>query len=136
MGSKLALKQGKYGRSKAKCFTVLSDGRWYTAKQLCILTGISYPSLGSALPRWERFDYVSREPILFGGRYQYQLTAKAKSWLRLAARYLPNYRLFKTELMAWQANMADAEVDELLTVPFKEFIASLDELIKEFQKNN
>jgi len=106
------------------------------SKQLCILTGITYPSLGSALPRWERFDYVTRQPILFGGKYQYQLLPKAKSWLRLAKLYLPNYKVFMGELAAWQRNLADAEVDELLSVPFSEFIASLDGLIKEFQKNN
>ncbi len=134
MGSKLEEKQGRYGKSKVKAFTVLSDGRWYSAKQLCIMTGIAYPSLGSALPRWDNFDYVTRQPILLGGRYQYQLTAKAKRWLNLAARYLPNYQLFIAELKAWQANIADSEVDDMLSMPFKEFIASLDGLIKEFQK--
>jgi len=132
--SKLLTKQGKYGRSKAKCFTVMSDGRWYPSKQLCILTGISYPSLGSALPRWDNFGYVTRQPILLGGRYQYQLTVKAKRWLNLAARYLPNYQLFIAELKAWQANIADSEVDELLSMPFKDYIGALDELIKEFIK--
>ena len=136
MCSKLEVKQGKYGRSKVKCFTILSDGRWYPSKQLCVICGISYASLGSALPRWDNFDYVTRQPILFGGRYEYHLTAKGKSWLRLATRYLPNYRLFMAELKAWQRNLADAEVAELLSVPFKEFIDALDGLIKEFQKNN
>lgn len=136
MGSKLEVKHGRYGKSKVKAFTVMSDGRWYPSKQLCILTGISYPSLGSALPRWDNFDYVDRQPILFGGRYEYQLTAKGKSWLRLAARFLPNYKVFIAELKAWQANMADAEVDELLSVPFNQFIASLDCMIREFKKNN
>jgi len=38
------------------------------------------------------------------------------------------------ELTAWQANIADSEVDDMLSMPFKEFIASLDGLVKKFRK--
>ena len=103
--SRLQVKRGRYGSSKAKCFAIMREGQWYPARQLCITTGISYPSLGRALSRWDRFEYVVRRDILIGGRYEYQLTAKGKRWLHLAALYLPHYKVFGAELKAWQANL-------------------------------
>ena len=132
--SKLELKRGRYGASKAKAFTVLSDGMWYPARQLCILTGIGYHSLGRTLSRWVNFDYVSRRPILLGGDWEYSLTAKGKKWLRLAALYLPNYRLFMAELKAWQANLASETINELMSMGFIPFVAMLDGMIHGIKK--
>ena len=135
MGSKLEVKRGAYGKSKCKAFSVMSDGNWWPSKQLCILCGISYPSLGRAFSRWLHFGYVDRQPILMGGKYEYHLTIKGKRWLSLARQYLPGYNGFIDELAGWQRNLTDEAIDELLNVPFNEFIDTLDARIKDFQKS-
>lgn len=132
----IQVKRGRYGSSKAKCFANIREGQWYPARQLCITTGISYPSLGRALSRWDRFEYVVRRDILIGGRYEYQLAAKGRRWLHLAALYLPHYKIFVAELKAWQANLPNIPTENLLNLPFKPFIATLDDIIDEFKKNN
>jgi len=38
-------------------------------------------------------------------------------------------------LKAWQSNLADEKINELVSMSFKQFITSLDDMIKEFQKN-
>ena len=135
MASKLEVKQGRYGSSKVKAFSILSDGNWWPSLQLCIAAGIPYHSLARAFSRWVGFDYVTRRPIEFCGRYEYRLTAHGKQWLNLSRQYLPNHELFMQELTGWQRNLTDEALDELLSMPFKEFICNLDDMVKEFQKN-
>ena len=134
--SRLQTKRGRYGSSKAKAFAVLRQYQWLPARQLCISTGIGYHSLGRALPRWVGFEYVTRQPILIGGDFEYHLEPKGKKWLSLAAMYLPNYWRFMAELKAWQDDLPDDTGDNLITSPFNEFVSTLDKMIKEFQKNN
>ena len=134
--SRLLVKRGRYGSSKAKAFEVMSDGMWYPSRHLCLITGITYHSLGRTLPRWIRFGYVTREPITFCGDYEYHLELKGKRWLRLAKRYLPNCQLFLNELKAWQESLPDNTVDDLITAPFNEFVTTLNKMIAEFKKNN
>ncbi|MFC1952453.1 hypothetical protein ACFLV8_02270 [Chloroflexota bacterium] len=134
IGSKLQIKRGRYGSSKVKAFSVLNKGV-LTARQLCVLTGIGYYSLARALPRWTRFEYVARDPILYGGFYEYALTAKARMWLRLAAQYLPNYALFVQELNTWQDNLAEPTINLLMRMRFNDFTQELDFMVKEFQEN-
>lgn len=134
--SRLSIKRGRYGASKAKAFEVMSDGKWYPSRQLVIASGVTYYSLAWALPRWVRFGYCTRMPIAFNGNYQYHLEPKAKQWLRLAKHYLPNCQLFLNELKAWQAQLSEDMVNHLITAPFVEFVTTLVGLIKEVQKNN
>lgn len=133
--SKLQIKKGKYGSSKVRAFTCLTHGSW-TSRQLCVLSGITYPSLGRALPRWVRFGYCIRQRIdAYGaGDYVYQIEAKGRKWLQLAARYLPNYPLFMQQLNQWQEYISTGIEQELLSLPFSRFITELDKKIKEFQK--
>ncbi len=135
-GSRLQVKRGRYGSSKCKAFTALKQYQWLPARQLCVICGIGYPSLGRTLCRWVRFEYVVRRPILYGGDFEYAITAKGKKWLSLAAMYLPNYSIFQDELQRWYNNLADEKIAELMSMPFTEFIIELNSLIKRFQGNN
>jgi hypothetical protein len=126
----LATKRGRYGRSKVIAFQVLSNGQWVSTRRLCILTGIGYYSLGRALPRWIRFDYVRRRPCTTwrGGDYEYQVTKHGRDWLKIAERDLPSYRVFMGQLMAWQAELRRGDtVEHMLAVPFSEFVSDLGE---------
>lgn len=130
--SKLTTKRGKYGSSKVKAFTVLlKEGRWLSARELCLYTGIKYRSLARALPRWYAFEYVTRQPILqFGkGDYEYKLLARGKSWLRLAEANLPNYELFIRELTAWRASLTAKSIEGYMSLGFLPFVNALDKAL-------
>jgi hypothetical protein len=133
--SGLACKKGKYGSSKTKVFFTMYDYKNIAlpSRQLCILSGVAYRSLGRALPRWVAFGYVERRPIEFGGDFEYLLLPKARSWLRQAQKYLPNYALFLRELEAWRSWLPDDKADQLLNCGFLPFVTELDSLIKKFQ---
>ena len=133
--SKLSLKRGRYGSSKAKAFTGLSENEWLSARQICIVTGIGYYSLGRALPRWVSFGYVIRQPIMIAGDYEYHLEPKAKKWLRLANSYLPNYSVFMNELKAWRVVLTDDIVGDLMSMSFRSFVSELDNKIRDFREN-
>ena len=126
--SKLTQKRGKYGKSKVKAFFSLEEanGRWITARELCLLTGIGYRSLGTALPRWVGFGYVVRQPHLaFGqGDYEYKLLTKGKTWLKLAAGNLPNFPAFRQEQKAWQ-ELVESSFTHLLSLGFVYFVEEL-----------
>jgi len=109
------------------------DNKWYTSRELCIATGITYHSLGRALPRWVGFEYLTRQPIEYGGSYAYRLEPKARKWLSLAQRFLPNYKLFIDELKHWQQQLNDNTINLLLSVEFKPFVATLNDMVREFK---
>ncbi len=134
--TKLTTKRGRYGASKLKAFTVLSNiapDRYLPVRSLCLLSGIDYYSLGRALPRWTIWFYVGRYPTssIGEGDYMYQLLAKGKSWLKLAMEQLPNASIFIEELEVWQHDVMKPEVfQELKGLPFNQFVHRLNELIK------
>ncbi len=132
--SKLLVKHGRYGASKAKCFAAMGKEVW-TSRQLCLLTGIGYHSLGRTLCRWVRFGYLARGAIEYGGDYAYRLEPKGRKWLSLAARYLPNYDLFLAELNTWQDSLPEKTINKLLSMPFNDFVSMLDAMVREFQEN-
>lgn len=137
-GSKLEVKRGKYGCSKVKGFAVLGShgsGLWMPARQLCVYTGIGYYSLARTLPRWVRFGYVIRRPILFGGDYEYHLEAKGRAWLRLAVQYLPNYLLFMDDLRKWQSRLTDEGISDLLRLGFVPFTSKLEDMIHDTENS-
>lgn len=129
---KLLIKRGKYGRSKVKAFTVLSQdpGQWLSSRELCLWSGIGYRSLARALPKWYTWEYVSRRPCTtYGlGDYEYKLQARGREWLAIARAELPNYGRFISELMAWQAHIRP-KWTEFMAMPFHKFVDSLHEAV-------
>ena len=60
--------EGCHNGSKVKTFIVLSSSEvakrqdgWLTGRQIAWLTGLSYGSLLSLLPKWTRWKYVERK---------------------------------------------------------------------------
>ncbi|MDD5702931.1 MAG: hypothetical protein PHU23_12880, partial [Dehalococcoidales bacterium] len=129
--SKLCTKRGRYGSSKLKAFTVLANllpKRYITTRQLCLSTGIDYYSLARALPRWIRYEYVSRQPtaIIGEGDFQYRLLPHGRSWLNLAVDNLPNTPMFLNELKTWQNEIMPSDrFSEFMTLPFNVFVTRL-----------
>lgn len=131
--SKLTTKRGKYGKSKVKAFFVLlAQGGWLSSRSLCLYTGIKYRSLARALPRWYGFAYVNRQPCLIMGQgdYEYILLSRGRDWLRLAEARLPNYKLFISELKAWQATLDSKTIQRYLSMGFLPFVSGLDDAIE------
>lgn len=133
--SKLEVKQGRYGSSKVKIFTILSSYTWLNTRQLCLASGITYHSLARTLSRWVNFGYIKKRPIEIHGHYEYALLPKGKTWLSLASRYLPNYQVFIRQLNAWQAIMTDDVIEDFMIMPFNDFVASLNERIIDLKNN-
>ncbi len=148
--SKLLDKQGRYGASKCKGFIVLASypqlivptssslviprhNPIIPSRELCIVCGIPYRSLARALPRWIGFGYVGRRATASPGNFEYQLTNKAKSWLRLSELYLPNHQLFVNELLAWQYSVPSDVIADMLAMPFLKFVHRLDVMIRDFK---
>ena len=133
--TKLSTKRGKYGSSKLKAFRVLSNmpaNYYLPIRQLCLMSGIDYYSLGRALPKWVRWEYVARYPTtsIGEGDYMYRLLAKGRSWLNIAITQLPNAHIFIEELERWQDKIMYPErYEEFLTLPFYDFVARLHELV-------
>lgn len=134
--TKLTTKRGRYGCSKLKAFSILNrmaPDQYLPVRQLCLMSGIDYYSLGRALPKWTRWEYVARYPTtsIGEGDYMYQLSAKGKSWLKLALAQLPNANIFVKELETWQKDvMVPAVFSEYRSLPFNDFVARLHGLVK------
>jgi hypothetical protein len=134
--TKLSTKRGRYGASKLKAFSVLAAipvKHCLSVRQLCLLSGIDYFSLGRSLPKWIRWEYVARYPTtaIGEGDYMYQLLAKGRSWLDLAMEQLPNSAIFAKELETWRNEvMTPNRFNEMRSLSFKEFVGQLHELIK------
>ena len=131
--SKLITKRGRYGCAKVRAFTVLSHyskaDRWLSARDIAILSGLSYYSVGRSLSRWISYGYVVRRSIEYGGQYEYKIEPKGSKWLYLASRHLPNYRIFIDELSQWQNGLTQDVIDYLETLPFDEFTRQLSDMI-------
>ncbi len=134
--SKLKVKRGRYGRSKVKCFSVFrsNPGEWLSTRYLCLSTGIPYHSLGRHLPRWHDFGYVTRQPCVSLGDYEYTARDKAYDWLSLSSQNLPNHKAFISELVAWQTAIK-ADFDKLLVMPFTKFLPAYAKAIKAFERS-
>lgn len=134
--SRLRTKRGAYGRSKVKAFTILrnNQGHWLSTRYLCVATGIPYHSLARHLPRWWDFGYVTRQPCVGLGDYEYHATEKAYTWLKLARTELPNANLFLRELSEWR-KVIEPDFDKLLAMPFTKFIQAYAEAIKAFKRS-
>ncbi len=121
----LSTRRGKYGQRKFKAFALLYEatleGRWLSARQLCILTGLRYYSLGRALPNWTRWGYVSRR-VNGEGVFIYQLLPYGAGWLWAAKAQLPNATLFERQLKQWQEEHDLAERSRLMSLSFVEFV--------------
>ena len=132
--SKLSTKQGRYGSSKLKAFTVLASlkpGYFLSVRQLCLSSGIDYYTLGRALPRWVNWDYVARYPTssIGEGDFMYKLLSRGASWLELAKRHLPNAEALLYELEYWQTEVITSELyAELLSEHFAPFVARIHKL--------
>ena len=131
--SKLRTKRGAYGRSKLKAFTIFQNnhGHWLSTRFLCVSTGIPYHSLARHLPRWYDFGYVTRQPCVGLGDYEYHALEKAYTWLVLARTDLQNAKLFLSELSEWQKTI-QPEFDEMMTLPFTKFIPAYTNAIRQF----
>lgn len=123
--SRLRTKRGKYASTKAKTFPIMMDGEWLSCRQLCLRTGIDYYVMGTTLPRWVDYGYVSRRVLAVGGDYEYRIKAPAKSWLRYAMRDLPNFPVFRKELHAWQSKVTQDDADVMMALPFTDFVSTL-----------
>lgn len=134
--SRLRVKRGAYGRSKVKAFTIFqnSHGHWLSTRYLCVATGIPYHSLARHLPRWWDFGYVTRQPCVGAGDYEYHATDKAYTWLSLARTELPNAKLFLSELSEWHKAI-EPEFKKLLAMPFTMFLPVYDKAIKAFKRS-
>jgi hypothetical protein len=134
--SRLRTKRGAYGRSKVKAFTILQNnhGHWLSTRYLCVSTGIPYHSLARHLPRWWDFGYVTRQPCVSLGDYEYHATDKAYSWLALARTELPNAKLFLSELSEWHKAI-EPDFDKLLAMPFTKFLPAYDKAINAFKRS-
>ena len=133
--SKLRTKRGAYGRSKVKAFTVLQNnhGQWLSTRFLCVSTGIPYHSLARHLPRWWDFGYITRQPYVGLGDYEYHVLEKAYTWLALARTELPNAKLFLSELSEWQEAI-QPDFDKMMALPFTKFIPAYAKAIKTFRR--
>lgn len=133
--SGLAVKRGKYGRSKVKAFYVFTQysQRWLSARQLCLLAGVPYRSLGRHLSRWLEFGYVERRYNLTqpqgGGTYEYRALDKALTWLSLAEAELPGYNTFINALIDWQTSLKPY-YNSFVSLGFVEFVKALDNSIR------
>ncbi len=138
--SKLASKRGRYGASKVKAFQVLVDfkGWWLSARLLCFYTGIGYRSLAGTLAKWCRYGYLERRVCAAWatGDYEYQISERGRSWLKVASRDLRNYGLFLSEVAKWQHAMPKEKDAELLRLPFLSFVSVLDEVIRQHKAGN
>ena len=134
--SKLRIKRGAYGRSKVKAFTIFQNNHndWLSTRYLCVATGIPYHSLARHLPRWWDFGYVTRQPCVGVGDYEYHATEKAYTWLALARTELPNAKLFLSELSEWHEAI-EPDFDKLLALPFTKFIPAYAKAIKAFKRS-
>ena len=134
--SKLRTKRGAYGRSKVKAFTIFqgNHGHWLSARFLCVSTGIPYHSLARHLPRWWDFGYVTRQPCVWQGDYEYHATEKACTWLAIARTELPNAKQFLSELSEWQKTI-QPDFDKMMTLPFTKFITAYAKAIKAFKRS-
>jgi hypothetical protein len=134
--SKLRIKRGAYGRSKAKAFTIFQNnhGHWLSTRFLCVSTGIPYHSLARHLPRWWDFGYITRQPCVGLGDYEYHALEKAYTWLALAKTELPNAKLFLSELSEWQKAI-QTDFDKMMTLPFTKFIPAYEKAIKVFKRS-
>jgi len=138
----LAFKTGRYGSTKFKAFSLLSQATTHygysraprialSARQLCFYTGIKYCSLGRALIRWARWDYVSK--LRSNGVYLYKIRKKAIVWLYLAHRDLPMAQEFDTELRLWLEIMS-SRWGEFSLLKFSEFNTRLNSEIEAFKE--
>lgn len=76
--------RGVHDRRKTAAWLTLWDHRMggderLSLSQLAEESRVSYRSLATMLPRWERLDYVSRTGTRPG--YQYRITVKGIRWL-------------------------------------------------------
>ena len=137
MGS-LATRSGKYGFRKFRAFVTFTEYKpWLTVRQLCLLSGLSYYSLGRALPQWLRWAYVVRQVSTeYGtGDFVYMLTLRGQYWLRIAIAELPNAALWRSQLDAWRLSTRD-DYGKLVSLPFREFVRRLAERIRQFEAEN
>ena len=64
------------------------------------------------------------------GDYEYILLSRGRDWLRLAEAKLPNYKLFISELEAWQATLDSKTIQRYLSMGFLPFVSGLDDAIE------
>jgi hypothetical protein len=139
--TRLVAKRGEYACSKLKVFYVLANPSfyrlrygWFTNRQLAILAGVPVNTVSRQMPRWERFEYVTRR--LTEGTYspvwEYKISNKAERWLTLAGRDLPRYRDFIQQLMAWKIFLETNPdlVNDLMAMPYKDFEMTLNSEVK------
>lgn len=135
--TKLRFKQGNYGKAKVFGFLTLNKhpGKYITAKELIIQSGLSYYSIGRLLPKWVSYGYVTRMPLsikgIGSGNFAYRLEPKGRRWLRLASRQLPNYPIFLSQYLSYQKLLTPELIQKFQYMKFNDFVSTLDKLINE-----
>ncbi|MFC1962088.1 hypothetical protein ACFLWN_03485 [Chloroflexota bacterium] len=133
--STLSKRRGKYGGAKYCAFMVLQqlgpergrDAGWLSTRELAILTGLPYRSLTRLLPRWTRWEYVTRREASIKGRgaYEYLLLPHGKAWLKVARERLYNRNQFFNELKAWVSEVSGS-YELLLHMPFNSMLSHIE----------
>lgn len=102
--------RGCHNATRAKCLLMLrysataqQQSGWLTARQLSLLTGLSYGSILASVGKWVRWRQVKRDRALLydGGLwvYMYSVAPKGRAWLERHRHHMPLER-YDAEMMA------------------------------------